>query len=163
MIILVCLASLIPARTDLHRAGAQAPHRGAAGGQRRFDIHVDAHSNDEFGDLGNAFNDMARSLRTKQELLDDQQRENDRLLLSLMPEALARRYREGEETIAEDHRDVSVIFADLVGFDEFSADLSSAAALALLNGLTRASTRPPARPESRRSATCATATSPAAG
>ena len=137
IILCICLASLLMAQTFVR------PLRRLLGGVRRvasgdFDIRVDAHSNDEFGDLANAFNDMARSLRTKQELLDDQQRENDRLLLSLMPEALARRYREGEETIAEDHREVSVIFADLVGFDEFSADLSSAAALALLNSLTRA-------------------------
>ena len=137
IILCICLASLLMAQTFVR------PLRRLLGGVRHvasgdFDIRVDAHSNDEFGDLANAFNDMARSLRTKQELLDDQQRENDRLLLSLMPEALARRYREGEETIAEDHREVSVIFADLVGFDEFSADLSSGEALALLNGLTRA-------------------------
>lgn len=136
IILCVCLASLLLAQTFVR------PIRRLLGGVRQvasgdYDIRVDAHSNDEFGDLAGAFNDMARSLRTKEELLEAQQQENDRLLLSLMPEAVARRYREGEETIAEDHREVSVIFADLVGFDEFSADLPSAQALSLLNGLTR--------------------------
>ncbi len=136
IILCVCLASLLLAQTFVR------PIRRLLAGVRRvasgdYDIRVDAHSNDEFGDLAGAFNDMARSLRTKQELLDEQQRENDRLLLSLMPEAVANRYRQGEDTIAEDHREVSVIFADLVGFDEFTADLPSADALGLLNSLAR--------------------------
>ena len=62
---------------------------------------------------------MAASLRIKQELIEEQQAENDRLLLTLMPEAVAKRYKEGEETIAEDHQDVSVVFADIVGFDAY--------------------------------------------
>lgn len=137
IILCICLASLLLAQTFVR------PLRRLVTGVRRvaggdYDIRVDAYSNDEFGDLANAFNDMARSLRTKQELLDDQQRENDRLLLSLMPEALVHRYRQGEETITQDHREVAVVFADLVGFDEFSANLSSAQALGLLNGLTSA-------------------------
>ena len=80
---------------------------------------------------------MSRSLRTKQELLEEQQAENDRLLLTLMPEAVAKRYRQGEETISEDHQDVSVVFADIVGFDALSAQLPSEQSLALLNELVR--------------------------
>ncbi|CAG7274291.1 hypothetical protein PICSAR26_04634 [Mycobacterium avium subsp. paratuberculosis] len=38
-----------------------------------------------------------------------------------MPEPVARRYREGEQTIAQEHQDVTVIFADIVGLDEISA------------------------------------------
>lgn len=98
---------------------------------------VDARSGDEVGDLGVAFNEMSRSLRVKQDLLEEQQRENERLLLNLMPESVARRYRDGEETISEDHADVSVVYADLVGFDEYAAGLASADSLAALNGLVR--------------------------
>ncbi len=35
-----------------------------------------------------------------------------------MPEPIVRRYREGEQTIAQEHQDVAVIFADIVGLDE---------------------------------------------
>ena len=82
-------------------------------------------SRDEFGDLTVAFNDMSRNLAIKEDLLNEQRRENDRLLLSLMPEPVVQRYREGEETIAQDHQDVTVIFADIVGLDELSAELTS--------------------------------------
>ena len=47
------------------------------------------------------------------------------------------RYREGEETIAQDHQDVTVIFADIVGLDEMSADLTSDESLAIVNKLVR--------------------------
>ena len=78
-------------------------------------------SRDEFGDLTVAFNDMSRNLAIKEDLLNEQRRENDRLMLSLMPEQVVARYRDGEETIAQDHQDVTVIFADIVGLDELSA------------------------------------------
>jgi class 3 adenylate cyclase len=58
-------------------------------------------------------------------------------LLSLMPEAVVARYRDGEETIAQDHQNVTVIFADLVGLEEITADLSSDDALAIVNKLVR--------------------------
>jgi class 3 adenylate cyclase len=102
-----------------------------------FAARVDARSNDEFGDLGSAFNDMARSLQTKQELLDRQQQENERLLRSLMPERIARRYREGAETIVEDHADVAVVFAEVTGLEEYSRGTSPRQGLALLNEIVR--------------------------
>ena len=95
------------------------------------------HSRDEFGDLTVAFNDMSRNLAIKEELLAEQRRENDRLMLSLMPEPVVQRYREGEETIAQDHQDVTVIFADIIGLDELSAELNSDELLAIVNKLTR--------------------------
>ena len=54
-------------------------------------------SRDEFGDLTVAFNDMSRNLAIKEDLLNEQRRENDRFMLSLMPEQVVARYREGEE------------------------------------------------------------------
>ena len=67
---------------------------------------------------------MSRNLAIKEELLNEQRRENDRLLLALMPESVVQRYREGgEETIAQKHQDVAIIYADIVGLDEISNDL----------------------------------------
>ena len=94
-------------------------------------------SRDEFGDLTVAFNDMSRNLAIKEDLLNEQRRENDRLLLSLMPEQVVARYREGEETIAQDHQDVTVMFADIVGLDAMSAELASEESLAIVNKLVR--------------------------
>src|ERR1700709_12809 len=58
-------------------------------------------------------------------------------MLTLMPEQVVARYREGEETISQDHQDVTVIFADIVGLDELSAELTSEESLAIVNRLVR--------------------------
>jgi class 3 adenylate cyclase len=58
-------------------------------------------------------------------------------MLSLMPEQVVQRYREGEETIAQDHQNVTVIFADIVGLEELSATLSSDELLSIVNRLTQ--------------------------
>lgn len=96
-------------------------------------VQVDAGSADEMVSLANAFNEMSRSLQVKADLLEEQRRENDRLLNSFMPETLARRYREGETTIAQDHHEVAVVYADIVGFDEFIRSMDSEHALEILN------------------------------
>lgn len=136
IIFVVCIASMLLARLFVRpirrlESGAQQISSGDYGAT------VPVTSRDEFGDLTHAFNDMSRNLAIKEELLNEQRRENDRLLLSLMPEQVAARYREGEETIAQDHQDVTVIFADIVGLDELSADLTSDESLAIVNRLVR--------------------------
>lgn len=100
-------------------------------------VQVPHSSRDEFGDLGSAFNDMASSLRIKQDLIDQQRQENEKLLHTLMPESVARRYREGEESIAEQHDNVAVVFAELVGFDEHAATLTSDQEITQLNTIMR--------------------------
>lgn len=64
-------------------------------------------------------------------------KENDRLLLSLMPATVAERYREGDELVAQEHRDVTVIFADILGLDELSTKLDSTELLSVVNRLVR--------------------------
>lgn len=116
------------------------PVKALADGVRRIGsgevgVTVPVTSRDEFGELASAFNDMSTSLQTKQQLIEDQQRENDELLRSLMPETVAQRYREGEENISTQHRDVSVIYAQLLGFDEFSRTMPSEESVAMLTAL----------------------------
>lgn len=55
-----------------------------------------------------------------------------------MPETVARRYREGEENISTQHRDVSVIYAQLLGFEAFSRSLPSEESVSMLNSLVEA-------------------------
>lgn len=136
IIVVVSLLSLLLAQVFARpvRALVGAVRRVAAGD---YSTEVPNTRRDEFGDLGAAFNDMSRSLRLKQELIDEQRAENEKLLLTLMPASVAKRYKEGEETISEVHQDVSVIFADLVGFDDLTRGLDSEHELSLLNGLVR--------------------------
>lgn len=102
-----------------------------------YDVRLPVDSNDEFGDLSEAFNEMSRSLAVKDRLLTEQRAENDRLLTSLMPESVVERYRDGEENIAEDHQDVTVIYAELVGVDELSGELDADQSLKVINKLVR--------------------------
>jgi class 3 adenylate cyclase len=134
IIVIVTLLSLLLAQVFVRpvRKLQTAVNRVSAG---EIGVEVESRSGDEFGDLGHSFNDMSRSLKLKQDLLDEQKAENDRLLLTLMPAEVAKRYKEGEETIAEDHTDVAVSFADVVGFDDFARTKKSGESLHLLNGL----------------------------
>ncbi|MGV0717628.1 adenylate/guanylate cyclase domain-containing protein [Mycolicibacterium sp. XJ662] len=136
IIFVVCIAAMLLARLFVRpirrlEAGAQQ----ISAGDYRVTLPVQSH--DEFGDLTAAFNDMSRNLTIKEELLAEQRRENDRLLLSLMPEQLVQRYREGEETIALDHQNVTVIFADIIGLNELGDQLNSDELLTIVNTLTR--------------------------
>jgi class 3 adenylate cyclase len=136
IIFAVCVAAMLLARLFVRpirrlEAGAQQISSGD------YDVALTVQSRDEFGDLTVAFNDMSRNLSIKEDLLNEQRKENDRLMLSLMPESVVQRYREGEETIAQDHQDVTVIFADIVGLDEMSTELSSDESLSIVNKLVR--------------------------
>ncbi|WP_334152795.1 adenylate/guanylate cyclase domain-containing protein [Microbacterium sp.] len=132
----VSLLSLLLAQVftrPIHRL-VGAVHRVAEGD---LDVQVPQGSRDEFGDLGSAFNDMASSLRIKQELIEDQQAENEKLLLTLMPESVATKYKQGDETISEAHENVSVVFAELIGFDDYARGLSGDQEIGHLNTLMR--------------------------
>ncbi|OLP01123.1 adenylate/guanylate cyclase domain-containing protein [Mycolicibacterium porcinum] len=136
IIFVVCIAALLLARLFVR------PVRQLEAGARRisagdYDVTLPLISRDEFGDLTHAFNEMSRNLRIKEDLLNEQRRENDRLLLSLMPEQVVQRYREGEETIAQDHQDVTVIFADIAGLDALANNLSSDESVSIVNHLVR--------------------------
>lgn len=134
IILVVCVAALLLARFFIRpirrlQVGTQQISSGDYG------ITVPVTSHDEFGDLTVAFNNMSRNLLIKQDLLDEQRRENDRIMLSLMPREVVARYRDGEETITRDHHGATVIFADIVGLDDLFADLSSDESMALVNRL----------------------------
>ena len=76
--------------------------RRVAGGE--LGARVNLRGTDEFADLAAAFNDMSDSLRVKQDLLDTQMAVNDQMLRNLMPEAVAKRYKGGEQNIVEEHK-----------------------------------------------------------
>jgi class 3 adenylate cyclase len=101
-------------------------------------VQVEAGESDELADVAAAFNEMSRSLELKNALLEEQRLENERLLRTLMPETVAKRYREGARTIVQDHQEVTVLFADVVGFEEYGRGIDSEKSLDLLNEMFRA-------------------------
>lgn len=136
MIIFVCLLSLVLAQVFVRplRRLKEAANRIAKGDEG---VQVDAGTSDELADVATAFNDMSRSLLVKSHLLEEQEKANERLILSFMPEGMADRYRHGDEAITQDNEDVTVIFADIVGFEELALTLSSEEAVTKLNELIR--------------------------
>ncbi len=59
--------------------------------------------------------------------------ENERLLLNILPESIATRLRGGELTIADHFDEMTVLFADVVGFTQMSVSMAPAELIAMLN------------------------------
>jgi class 3 adenylate cyclase len=136
LVFVICVAAMLIAQLFVGpirrlQAGAQKISAG------NYDVTIPVTTRDEVGDLTAAFNEMSRNLEIKEQLLTEQRKENDRLLLSLMPEPVVRRYRDGEQTIAQEHQDVAVIFADIVGLDEISNGLSGEELVGMVDELVR--------------------------
>jgi len=74
----------------------------------------------------NALNDTLSALRIQQE-------QSERLLLNILPEEIANRLKRGDSTIADTFADVTVLFADIVGFTQLSARVYPTELVALLN------------------------------
>jgi class 3 adenylate cyclase len=60
---------------------------------------------------------------------------SERLLLNILPEAVAERLKRGESTIADAYEDATVLFADLVGFTPLAAGMGPAETVGLLDRL----------------------------
>jgi len=98
-------------------------------------VQVKVDSDDEFGELSRSFNSMATTLQQREEAIRSQLQENDRLLLNILPARTAERLKQGEQSITEQYPSVSVLYADLEGFQDLSAELAPDQAIVVLNEL----------------------------
>jgi len=64
--------------------------------------------------------------------LRDERARSDSLLLNVLPAAIAERMKRGESSIADHHDNVTMLFADVVGFTPLSGKLSPEEAVELL-------------------------------
>ncbi len=76
----------------------------------------------------NALNETLKALQYEQE-------QSERLLLNILPEEIANRLKRGDSTIADTFADVTVLFADIVGFTQLSSQVSPTQLVALLNDI----------------------------
>jgi class 3 adenylate cyclase len=65
--------------------------------------------------------------------LQAEQEKSQRLLLNILPKAIAERMKQGETNIADNFPDVTVLVADLVGFTTLSAHIDPELVVQLLN------------------------------
>jgi class 3 adenylate cyclase len=90
---------------------------------------------DELGVLSDTFNAMTRSVREKTEIIEQKNRENERLLLNILPPEIATRLKGGEHEIADSFADITVLFGDIVGFTALSSHTTAREIVDILNGV----------------------------
>ena len=100
-----------------------------------YGAKVAVRTRDEIGRLCAAFNGMVDELRGKNVVIENKNRENEELLLNVLPAPIANRLRGGEQGIADGFAEVTVAFADIVGFTAMSSEMPPADVVTLLNGL----------------------------
>lgn len=67
--------------------------------------------------------------------LEASYQETERLLFNTLPEPIVKRLKAGEETIADSYENVSVLFADIVGFTVLANQLDPYALVTMLNDI----------------------------
>lgn len=72
-------------------------------------------------------------LQEANEELTREQEKSERLLLHILPEPIATKLKEGHSNIADGFAEVTILFADIVGFTNLSDRISPAALVAMLN------------------------------
>jgi class 3 adenylate cyclase len=107
------------------RAGDREPIEIAASGRRFALVAVEIAG---FGFI-NVYGTDVTAAREIERLA----RENERLLLNILPEPIARRLRDGERLIADRFDDVTLMFADIVEFTRLSSSMSAPELVGVLN------------------------------
>lgn len=79
------------------------------------------------------FHPAVDKLRYTFNQLVEEQKKSEHLLLNILPETVANRLKEKQTTIAEAFPEVTVLFADIVGFTELSTLVTPQELVALLN------------------------------
>ena len=104
-------------------------------GKGNTDVKIQVKSKDEFRELANSFNDMVDKLDRQKKLVRQKNEENEELLLSILPEPIAKRVQQGEDSIGDSFSNVTVLYADIGGLSELSETLPASDTVALLNEL----------------------------
>lgn len=73
--------------------------------------------------------------KSTEEELHRQRLRSERLLLNVLPQAIAERLKRGQKIIADSFNEATVLFADLVGFTELSTSISPTELVELLNSV----------------------------
>lgn len=116
---------------------------------RDFTAKANMKGNDEIAELAIAVNTMGSDLMMAFEALNDkvslaekaaidleeERQRSEKLLYNILPAVIADRLRSGEKTIAETYQEVTVMFADIVGFTQLSSELGPYKTVHMLNDI----------------------------
>jgi class 3 adenylate cyclase len=95
-------------------------------------LRVRRRGDDELATLADNINEMLGSLQSLNLALDAERAKAEKLLRNILPPSVAARLKE-DETIADSFPEVSVLFADIVGFTELSSHVTPDELVKLLN------------------------------
>ena len=99
------------------------------------DTQLEVLSKDEFGEMTKILNAIALKLdKTNQELVAKVE-ENDNLLHNLLPSSIAKRMKAGEELIADQIKQVTIVYAQIGGIADLSRQKSAEEVTQLLTKL----------------------------
>jgi len=99
------------------------------------DFRLDVSGTDEFASLSKAFNGMIDEIRGHNDVIENKNRENERLLRTVLPDVIADRVRGGDVAIAETFENVTVVYATIGRFTEIMANVSASEMISLINEL----------------------------
>jgi len=119
-------------------------------GSGNLDYQIGSTARDEVGALSRAFDRMAANLKEitasrdemnteiavrerTEETLRHSMAESERLLLNILPQAVAKRLKRSHGIIADRFDDVTILFADIVGFTRLAAHVPAIELVGLLN------------------------------
>ncbi len=85
------------------------------------------------GRLRNTSKELERRVIKRTAQLQEEQEKSERLLLNILPEAIAQQLKDGNSNIAQKFDAVTILFADIVGFTKLSAVISATELVDLLN------------------------------
>ncbi|MCL1475799.1 adenylate/guanylate cyclase domain-containing protein [Argonema antarcticum] len=95
---------------------------------------------DELGEVMKAFNKMYQRVRQEinerklaEEILRVEQEKSERLLLNILPFSIAEQLKQQQSCIAERFEEVTILFADIVGFTSLAARIPPIELVSLLN------------------------------
>ncbi len=95
---------------------------------------------DELGEVMIAFRQMFQLVRSEimsrtesEQALREEQKKSEQLLLNILPGCIADQLKESDQLIADSFTNVTVLFADIVGFTEISSQASPGELVELLN------------------------------
>lgn len=135
---ITAIAPILGLRNDLQAAAS-------ALNKQRQQVHFYSDSvqrNDELGEVMAAFQDMFDRIYTEieqrksvEKCLREEQEKSERLLLNIFPEPIAERLKQGQQNIADEFTEVTILFADIVGFTELSTRVPPDKLVIMLNDI----------------------------
>ncbi|MEP0945648.1 MULTISPECIES: adenylate/guanylate cyclase domain-containing protein [Cyanophyceae] len=94
---------------------------------------VSVQGNDELSSLGQQINDMLGELQISNKKLAQEQQKAEQLLLNILPAPIAGELMQTKASIPQHFDEVTILFADIVGFTSLSHHLSPIKLVDLLN------------------------------